>query len=274
MDLDALGRHVEWLVGEGVDGLMPCGSMGEGPLLDDREVVEVVNRTVEVAAGRATVMAHVGRPATRATAALAREAAQAGADAVSAVTPWYYALEDAQLLEHYRAVRSAVEDVPVYAYAIPRLAGNEVSPALAEGLAAEGLAGLKDSSESSERHHEYLRVADRHAERGFSVLVGSEALMLEALQDGAAGCVLGLANLRPDLLLELREAARAERWDEAADLQDEVTRLNGELGRGPLFTGLNRTVAERLAARGIDYPAHQRPPLGAVPGRAEAVARP
>jgi 4-hydroxy-tetrahydrodipicolinate synthase len=137
---------------------------------------------------------------------------------------------------------------------------------LAEALAAEGLAGLKDSSGEGERHLDYLRVAAarRHAGGDFSILAGSEPLVLLALRGGAAGCVLGLANLRPDLLVELRAAFVGGREDEAERLQAEVSRLNAELDRGPSFTGLTRAVAERLNAHGIDYPAHQRRPLGAA----------
>jgi 4-hydroxy-tetrahydrodipicolinate synthase len=228
---------------------------------------------VEAAAGRVAVTAHVGRASTRATARLAAEAVAVGADAVSAVTPWYYALDDDQLLAHYRALRDAVPGVPVYAYSIPRFAGNEISVGLAEALAAEGLAGLKDSSGSTDRLREYLGVvARRRAGRDFALLAGSEPLVLGALEGGAAGCVLGLANLRPDLVRALRAAAMERRSADAAALQEEIARIDGELGRGPTFTGLGRAVAERLTAGGIEYPADQRGPLGPAPARVAAAS--
>lgn len=74
-----------------------------------------------------------------------------------------------------------------------------------------------------------------------------------------------MANLRPDLLLDFRAAALRGGAADAAALREEITRLNAELDRGPLFTGLKRAVAERMAAHGLDYPAHQRAPLGAAP---------
>src|SRR5439155_20406179 len=66
-DEPALAAHVEWLVEAGVDALMPCGTTGEGPLLEPDEVLRVVTATVQAAGGRAPVQAHVGRPSTAAT---------------------------------------------------------------------------------------------------------------------------------------------------------------------------------------------------------------
>src|SRR3954469_10470092 len=92
VDTRALRAHVEWLVAEGADGLMPCGTTGEGALLDDAEVLAVVGATVEAAAGAVPVVAHVGRPGTEATRRLAEGALTLGADAVSAVVPYYFPL--------------------------------------------------------------------------------------------------------------------------------------------------------------------------------------
>lgn len=238
LDRDALAAHADLLVEAGVDALMPCGTTGEGPLLADEEVAEVVEATLAAAAGRVPVYAHVGRPATAATCALARRAEEAGAAAVFAVVPYYYALADEQLLHHYRALLAAV-DVPVYAYTIPARTGNELSPAVVRTLAGEGLKGLKDSTKSFECHLEYLRC-------GVNVLIGTDALVLEAFRAGAVGCVSALANVRPDLLCALRDGAGEEG-------QEEVLRLRDEL---PLQR-LKFALAERLPR----YPERYRAPL-------------
>ena len=65
VDAGALRAHVDWLVEAGVDGLMPCGTTGEGPLLADDEVAGVVRATVAAVDGRVPVLAHVGRPGRR-----------------------------------------------------------------------------------------------------------------------------------------------------------------------------------------------------------------
>jgi 4-hydroxy-tetrahydrodipicolinate synthase len=260
VELAVLREHVEFLVGEGVDGLMPCGTTGEGPLLGDDEVAAVTQAVVAAAAGRVRVLAHVGRASTRASVALARRAIAAGADAVSAVVPYYYEVGDAQVLRHYRALLELAGETPVYAYTIPARTGNEFSPQALRTLAGDGLAGLKDSTKSIERHREYLEVAE--ASEGFSVFMGSDGLLLEALEAGAAGSVSAIANVRPDLLVGLKRAFVEGRMAEAKALQGEIGALRAALADEPALAGLKRAAASQLAKNGIPYPATLRAPLG------------
>jgi dihydrodipicolinate synthase/N-acetylneuraminate lyase len=234
----ALRDHVEFLVDAGVDALMPCGTTGEGPLLSTDEAAALVHATVEAASGRVPVWAHVGRPDTRSTAALARRAIGDGAQSVSAVVPYYYEVSDGQLERHYHELLAAAGDVPAYAYTIPARTGNELSPDVVRRLAAAGLSGVKDSTKSWERHLEYL-------ECGVDVLVGTDAMVVDSFRAGSAGCVSALANVRPDLLCRARDGA---------DVQDEISALRGELP----FPALKAAVADRVPG----YPIEYRAPLG------------
>lgn len=248
-DLDALRAHVELLIEDGVDGLVVAGTTGEGPLLEEAEIEDLVAAAVEAVGDRLEIVAHVGRPSTAATLRLAAAAASAGADALIAVTPYYFGLDDGQLLRHYEALLAAARGMPVFAYTFPDRSGNELSPEVLDRLAGEGLAGLKDSTRSSERHREYLEVSHRH--RNLRVMVGSESLALASLRGGGAGAISGLANARADLLLRLRD-------DPTEDAQDAVNAAREEL---PDIPEVKRAVSDRLAERGIRYAAAPRPPL-------------
>lgn len=249
-DLGALRAHVELLSADGVDAVMPAGTTGEGALLDDGEVEALVKTTVATLAGRASVLAHVGRPGTRATLELARRAVACGASAVSVVVPYYYALADEQIVRHFRTVIDGA-GVPVYAYTIPARTGNELSPAALAALAEDGLAGVKDSTKSFELHLDYLAV-------GIPVLMGSDGMVLDALRAGAGGMVSAIANVRPDLLVRLRDAVIAGRPEEAAAAQRAVSALREELQRGPQLVALKRLVGERVPGYGPNV----RAPLG------------
>jgi 4-hydroxy-tetrahydrodipicolinate synthase len=249
VDLEALRAHVELLADDGIDGVVPAGTTGEGPLLEEAEVANVIATAVLTAGGRMEVIAHVGRASTPATLRLARAAASAGADALLAVVPYYYAHPPETLLSHYRALLEAVSDIPVLAYTFPDRTGNELPAEVLDTLAGEGLAGLKDSTQSPERHAEYLEVARRHA--GLRVFVGSEQLVLQSLDAGGAGCISALANARADVLLRVRD----ERSDQA---QQAVNAAHAELVGIP---ALKRAVGERLAERGATYPAGTRAPI-------------
>jgi dihydrodipicolinate synthase/N-acetylneuraminate lyase len=139
------------------------------------------------------------------------------------------------LFEHY-----AAEETPVYAYAIPARTGNKLSPEVVRRLAAEGLGGVKDSTKSLERHREYVAC-------GIDVLIGTDALVLDGFRAGAVGCVSALANVRPDLLCELRSGGGQEVQQVILDLRDQL----------PLQQ-LKTALGERI--RG--YPNRYRAPLG------------
>ena len=262
IDHDALREHVDDLISDGVDGIMPCGTSGEGPLLSETEAAAVIRTVVEAAAGRVPVLAHVGRAATRETVRLGGKATDAGATALTACVPYYYALEERQIVDHYTTLMASTK-TPVYAYTIPSRTGNELSSDAVRALATAGLAGIKDSTKSFEQHLEYLEVARAVADSdGFAVFMGSDTMVLDAFEAGAAGSVTALANLRPDLLASLKKAFIAGEKAEAKTLQQEITRVRSEVSGGPALSGLKAAVACRLSAKGIAYPAGLRAPLG------------
>jgi dihydrodipicolinate synthase/N-acetylneuraminate lyase len=262
VDHEALRAHVEVLISEGVDGIMPCGTTGEGPLLDEDEAAAVIGTVVGAAGGRVPVLAHIGRAATRETVRLGKRATDAGAAGLTACVPYYYALDERQVVNHYKALMASTS-TPVYAYTIPSRTGNDLSPDAVRELAGEGLAGLKDSTKSFDRQLEYLEVG--RAGPGpdkFAVFMGSDTMVLDALDAGAAGSVTALANLRPDLLMSLKGAFLEDDKLKAKSLQEEIVRVRAKVSGGPALSGLKAAVARRLSDKGIAYPTGLRAPLG------------
>src|SRR3954453_10331933 len=227
VDEGALRAHVDWLVEAGVDGLMPCGTTGEGPLLADDEVAAVVRATVAAADGRVPVLAHVGRPGTAPTLALARRAVGDGAAAIAAVVPYYYAAGDDEIRTHYGALIDGA-GAPVYAYTIPSHTHCELAPALLEGLIGDGLAGAKDSTKSAERHREY-QAAVAAAGAPFALFTGTAGLMLEAMRGGSAGAVLALANMNPEPCVALVRAVREGDDEQGERAQAQMAELEARL---------------------------------------------
>jgi 4-hydroxy-tetrahydrodipicolinate synthase len=265
IDAPALAEHVQQLVGEGVDGFFVCGTTGEGPLLEDDEVALATRVAVTACAGRARVTAQVGRPGTVATLRLMERARDAGADDLAVVAPYYYELDEAQIEAHYAAALAAAGGIRLYAYAIPRRTGNDLHPSLVRRLAERGLAGIKDSTRSLERHQQYLEIAVAHGRQDFSVFMGSDALAHAALSGGSSGIVSAMANVRPDLFLRLRAAVAAGEADEAADRQAEIDALRASFQNGSMIAGLKAAVAHRLSMKGVAYSATVRPPLRSLP---------
>jgi 4-hydroxy-tetrahydrodipicolinate synthase len=260
VDREAIHGHVGWLLEQGVDGIMPCGTTGETAYLSDDEVIEVVEAVVAAAGGRVPVIAHVGRPATKPTIDLGRRALDAGAAAVSAVVPYYHALESEMVLDHYRALMDAFGAERTLAYCIPSHSNNVLDPDGLATLAREGLAGFKDSTLDAADHDAYVAALRTTGRDDFALLVGLGALLLRSLRAGSAGAVLGIANLRPELAIRLRDAVLAGRDEEAEALQAELAEAEAA---AMAFPDLKRAVAERLRAEaGIAYGPHMRAPMG------------
>jgi 4-hydroxy-tetrahydrodipicolinate synthase/2-dehydro-3-deoxy-phosphogluconate/2-dehydro-3-deoxy-6-phosphogalactonate aldolase len=245
----------------GVDGFFLCGTTGEGPLLDDDEVL-LITRTVLGAGGAGSVViTQVGRASTKATLRLLDKALDAGAHGATAVTPYYYELDGPSLEAHYRELLKASSGHPLYAYVIPRRTGNDIEADLARRLAHAGLAGIKDSTRSFERHSEYLKIASE-LNIPFEVYMGTDGLALQALQGGSSGIVSAIANLRPELFLDLRNAAFDGRFQDATSRQDEINQLRTSLQQGDTIANLKLGVGRRLGKSRVPYPSSLRLPLG------------
>jgi 4-hydroxy-tetrahydrodipicolinate synthase len=205
VDLAALERLVRWQVAQGIHGLVPCGTTGEGATLSDGEhqrVIETVVRTVE---GRVPVLAGCGTNDTRRTLEAARRAAAAGADGLLVVTPYYNKPNRSGMLGHFEAVARATP-LPVVVYNVPGRTGQNLGAALILELAAiPGVVGVKEASGDLEQIATIL--SKRRAD--FAVLSGDDALALPTIALGAEGLISVASNEAPRDVAQLVEAALA-----------------------------------------------------------------
>jgi 4-hydroxy-tetrahydrodipicolinate synthase len=262
VDHVALAEHVDYLVRSGVDGVLTCGTTGEGAALTDEEVVSITATVVRAVASRARTFAQVGRVATRTTVQLATRAIAEGVDAVIAIVPYFDPLSDEQIAAHYRAVIAAAGDVPAYAYNIPDRTRNDLTAHTLEQLAEDGIAGLKDSTKSMARHLEYLRAARRAADAGFpiDVFTGADAQVVPSVAAGATGSVNAIGNFRPDLFRQLKQAIATGDDMRANAAAVEIATLRDDMIVEPLVRSLKRATAANLATVGIRYPTTLRAP--------------
>lgn len=214
LDPERLRGYVEFLIGQGVHGLFAFGTTGEWPLLSEEERRRGAEIVVAQARGRVPVIVHAGAHATAQALRLAEHARQAGAAAVSLISPPFFRHDEEALAGHFTAVARAVRDFPVFLYNLPEAANNDISAALLRRVArgAQNVVGIKYSGDSLPRLREYRRVMGP----GFSLFNGNDSLALPALHEGADGLVSGNASARPELLLCLYDLHRAGRLEEAA----------------------------------------------------------
>src|SRR5918999_4837694 len=193
IDADALAAIVERLVGAGVGGLVPGGSTGEFTTLTNAERRNLVDITVEAAAGRVPVVAGPGALSTREPVELSAHAGQAGAAGVMIAPPFYDALSWRELLAHYSAVAEAIA-IPIMYYNLPSASGVKLT---AEQLAALPIACLKDTGGDAVAATELIQTD------GPTLLNGWDTLTFGALAAGARAVVWGAASIVPEQCVEL-----------------------------------------------------------------------
>lgn len=174
-----------------VAGVLIAGSTGESVLLEEAEGRALVEAASDLVPDGATVIMGTGAESTRRAVRLAREAAEAGADAVLVSPPAYYkgAMTPEVLARHYGAVADA-SPVPVIVYQVPlRMSTLDLPTGLVAELSRhENIVGIKDSRGKLELVGELVeQCAD-----DFQVLVGSGALLYGALETGAVGGIVAV----------------------------------------------------------------------------------
>lgn len=245
IDIGALQGYADFLIGKGVHGLFPLGTNGAGPLLSVADRKLVADIVVTQAAGRVPVIVHTGGISTEESLELTAHAAQIGAAGAAVVAPWYFPHDDQALEAHFTAVAEGVPELDLYLYNIPGNAKNDLSPALVKRLADRhaNIKGVKDSSKDLQRLKDYIEILGP----GYTVVVGTDALVLPAMLAGAAGVVSAVGNCFPEVMVELVEAIKSGNLDLAKTLQQRAEAIRDALKRGPYIT----PYVEALNLRGI-----------------------
>jgi dihydrodipicolinate synthase/N-acetylneuraminate lyase len=240
VDVAAVGEHARGLLEDGVHGLVVAGSTGEFHLLTGDERRALLEEVLGAADGRVPVIAHVGAPSTRESEALAAHAAEAGAAALLAVTPYYHVVDAPALERHLRDVAAAGAGIPLLAYSMPRMAGSDYPLRLLLALAADGLvAGAKESGGDIAR---VLTLASA-TPAGFAVFTGAAPLLAPAVLAGAHGGILALGNVVPEALVAIYDAAAAGDGAHALALSAALLPLAGAIAAAGASPGGLRAAA-------------------------------
>lgn len=212
IDLAAYEALCESQVSGGVSGLVPCGTTGESPVLEDEEAIELVKRAVAIAKGRAKVVCGTGSNSTKKTISASQKAVKAGADAIMVVSPYYNKPTQEGLVQHFTAVAKSV-DVPVIVYNIPGRTGIDLS---ADALAriADACPNVVATKEATGNVLRAQEIAVKMGER-MTVLSGDDALTVPMMAIGAKGVISVTSNLLPRDVSEVTRLALAGQWDAA-----------------------------------------------------------
>ena len=235
----------------GAHGFWIAGGTGESVYLTEAEN----NRIAEIAAdrndGRVKNIMHVGAATTAQAARQAEHAAKAGVEAICAVPPFFYGVEDYAIVEYYRVVGAAA-NLPLFAYNLPHATGVDIDPDLMAKIQDEvpQLRGLKHSSSEFHNVAAFINM-------GLDCFIGSSLLMAPALAIGAAGCIDGPLCIVPELWVDIWDAHRSGDAEAARAAQERATEFVSLSRSIPFPAGFKALAGARF---GIDC-GDPRPPF-------------
>ena len=234
-------RLLEHQIAGGVTGVVPVGTTGESPTVSHEEHLTLVRRAVEIAGGRCEVMAGAGFNDTRKSVAVARECADAGADALLLVAPYYNKPSAEGMFRHFGAVARAT-DLPVMLYSIPGRCGVEIPIETMRRLHAEfpQVCAVKEAGGTVERVSQMRQMLPKT----FQILSGDDSLTLPFLSVGAVGVVSVASNVVPAEIVALVNHFTAGRTAEARHVHERLYPLFREL-----FVEPNPVPAKRALHR-------------------------
>ncbi|MEO8476017.1 MAG: dihydrodipicolinate synthase family protein [Actinomycetota bacterium] len=245
LDTMAVTPLTAFLAEGGVDGVLACGTTGEGVLLSVAERRTVTELFLDTRPAGFQVAVHAGAQTTADTVALAAHAVEVGADAVAVIAPPYFPLDEEELLRHLRSAANAADPLAFYVYEFSGRSGYAIPPSVVERVRSDApnVVGMKVSDSPFEAVRPYLGL-------GLDVFIGSEPLALEGMAAGAVGCVSGLATAFPEITAALVH-------DRSDDAHRQVGMLRDRLAGIPFHAALK----EVLVARDVLLRPDVRPPL-------------
>ena len=228
LDLPGLERLIEHVLGGGVHGLFILGTTGEGPALSYRLRREMIERVCAQVGARVPVLVGITDSAYVESLQLAEASAKAGASAVVAATPFYFRFGQSDIL---RLIEGLAKDspLPLFLYNQPELTKISFEPqTVARAAEIPNVVGVKDSGGQINYIKQVFSLVNKsHPE--FSILVGPERLLAEALLCGAHGGVPGGANIFPDFSVRLYRAFVDGKHQEMQELQVKMIEIGAPI---------------------------------------------
>jgi 4-hydroxy-tetrahydrodipicolinate synthase len=220
IDREGLRRNIAFVEEGGVAGIVPCGTTGESATLSALEHEEVIDIAVECS--KVPVIAGTGSNNTEEALQFTKHAADAGVDYVLLISPYYNKPNSAGLLAHFRKLAEAV-DIPMILYNVPSRTGQDMPvEVIAELAKVENIVGIKEASGNLDK---VTQIIERTADVDFVILSGDDGLTLPILSIGGRGVISVAANIVPDRMSRMVNAALTGDYETARKVHYEIAPL-------------------------------------------------
>ncbi|MBH8565329.1 4-hydroxy-tetrahydrodipicolinate synthase [Nostoc sp. CENA67] len=253
VNYDVAAELAAYLVENGTDTLVVCGTTGESPTLSWDEEYELFVSVLQAVGGKAKVIAGCGSNSTKEAIAATQKAAKIGVHGSLQVVPYYNKPPQAGLYQHFQAIAQACPDFPLLLYNVPGRTGQNLSPETVARLAEiKNIVGIKEASGNLDQASEIRRLTPKE----FHLYAGDDSLTLPLLAIGAKGVVSVASHLVGNQLQQMIQAFSAGKVEVASEIHLQLF---------PLFKALFLTtnpipVKKALNLQGWEV-GSTRPPL-------------
>lgn len=200
IDEAAYREFIEWQIGQGIDGLVPCGTTGEAATLTHEEQGRIIRICVEQVKGRVPVIAGAGSNSTREAIELTSLAKKAGADATLQITPYYNKPTPEGLIAHFKAIADAVS-IPFVIYNVPGRTGLNLLPQDLKRI-VDAVPQAIAVKEATGNMCQAAQVVE-YCGQGFQLLSGDDFTVLPLLSVGGQGVISVISNIMPKAMSDM-----------------------------------------------------------------------
>jgi len=224
IDYDGFREFIRFQITEGIDGILPLGTTGENPTLDEDEEDKLIKIAVKEAKGKIPIIVGAGSNDTKHMVTYVQRAKKAGADAALVVTPYYNKPNDSGMLRHFEA--AAKPGIPIIVYNIASRTGKNIpTPLMKEIAKIPGIIGVKESSGDINQMGDVIReiaAPRKNSQDKFWVLSGDDTMTLPLISLGGDGVISVISNLLPAKVKAMTKAALEGDYEKARAIHYEL----------------------------------------------------
>jgi len=224
IDYEGFRRLIQFQITEGIDGIVPLGTTGENPTLDEDEEDKLIEIAVKESAGKIKVIVGAGSNDTKHMVKYVERAKRFGADAALVVTPYYNKPNDSGMLLHFEA--AAKPGIPIIVYNIASRTGKNIpAPLMKEIAKIPGIVGVKESSGDINQMGDVIReiaIPRKNSQDKFCVLSGDDSMTVPLISMGGDGVISVVSNLLPAKIKNMTQAALDGNFEKARAIHYEI----------------------------------------------------
>lgn len=215
IDEEKYRNFIDFLINQGVDGIVAAGTTGESATMSHEEHQKVIDIMVDQADGRVTTIAGAGSNSTSEALRLVKYVEDVGASAALVITPYYNKPQQSGLYDHFKLLNNSA-DVPIITYNVPSRTGVDLAVDTIINLAKlDNIVAIKEANPDLNKLANVFTNLEKEDLSDFQVLSGNDSLTLPMIAQGARGVISVVANIVPNQMSSMVHHALDGKYDEA-----------------------------------------------------------